>query len=112
MRIYPVFHVSLLEPHTPNSIPGRDVEPPPPVEVEENLEYTVEEILDSRLHHNQLQYLVAWKNYSPENNSWEPSENCENSQDLIQAFHRRYPMKPGPSSKSPARRNTRQSSLS
>lgn len=46
--IYPVFHVSLLEPERASHIPGRRQDPPPPVEVEDELEWEVEAILDSR----------------------------------------------------------------
>ena len=34
LKIHPVFHVSLLEPHNPNSFPGRVVAPPPLVIVD------------------------------------------------------------------------------
>jgi len=47
MRIHDVFHVSLLEPFVPNTIPGRVAAPPPVVEVDGKDEYEVEEILDS-----------------------------------------------------------------
>ena len=47
--IHPVFHVSMLEPSTPNRIPSRVVSPPLPVEIDGSLEYEVEEILDSKL---------------------------------------------------------------
>ena len=49
MKIHDVFHVSLLEKYVPNIIPGRYVEPPPPVVVEGELEYEVDEVLDSRI---------------------------------------------------------------
>ena len=39
-----------------------------PVEVEGEEEYVVEEILDSRLRHNKLEFLVKWKGYTNENN--------------------------------------------
>ena len=47
--VHPVFHVSQLKPATPNTIPNRVQPPPPPVEVDDNIEYEISEILDSKL---------------------------------------------------------------
>jgi hypothetical protein len=65
MRLHPVFHVSLLEPYTSNSIPGCVSTPPPPVEVSNGSEYKVAAILDSKLIRNKLYYLVDWLDYTP-----------------------------------------------
>jgi len=46
-RIHPVFHTSMLEPITSNSIPNHTQDPPPPIEIEGKVEYIVEAILDS-----------------------------------------------------------------
>jgi len=56
MRIHPVFHVSLLEPHHENPFPGRTQPPPPPIEIEDDVEWEVEEILDSRIQRGKIQY--------------------------------------------------------
>ena len=69
-RIHPVFHVSLLEPLQANTIEGRTAPPPPPIEVEGEIEYEVESILDSRFHYGKLQYLVSWLGYNEQ--TWEP----------------------------------------
>ena len=47
--VHLVFHVSQLEPATPNSILGRTQPPPPPVEVDGEPEYEILEILDSKI---------------------------------------------------------------
>ena len=47
--IHPVFPVSQVEPYIPPlNIPNRVPEPPPPVEIERDLEYEVSKILDSK----------------------------------------------------------------
>jgi hypothetical protein len=96
--IHPVFHIRLLEPYVRNTIPNRRQPPPPPVEVEENDEYEVSAILDSRFRRSRLEYLVEWAGYdeSPEHRSWEPADNVANAKDYIRDFHRRYPHKPKP----------------
>ena len=99
-HIHPVFHVSLLEPAYPDKIKGRTQPPPPPVVIEDDLEYEVEEILDSRWNNRRLEYLVQWTGYGadPEGQTWEPAELLENSSELVSEFHQSYPTKPKPSS--------------
>jgi len=94
--LHPVFHVNLLEPHTPNEIPNRKQPPPPPIELESAIEYEVSAILDYRKQRNQLQYLVEWEGYedTPEHRTWEPLSNLKNAAKLIKEFHLRYPNKP------------------
>ena len=41
--VHPVFHVSMLEPATPNEIPNQTSSPPPLVEVHGKLEYKIAE---------------------------------------------------------------------
>jgi len=98
LKIHPVFHVSLLDRYNESEIPGRTQPPPPPVIVENELEYEVEEILDSRLIRNRLLYLVKWKGYPVSENSWEPVSHLANCKDLIASFHQQYPEKPSASS--------------
>ena len=57
-RIHDVFHVSLLEVYHPFVLPERQPTRPLPIELESGNEYEVEEILDSKLLHRKLYYLV------------------------------------------------------
>ena len=82
-RIHPVFHVSLLEAYRSD---GRIQPPPPPLDLEGVLEYEVESILDHRFRgrrHPRTSYLVAWKGYGPEHNSWEPEKNVVNAPEQV-----------------------------
>ena len=65
-----------------------------PVEVEGEEEYIVEEILDSHLRCNKLEFLVKWEGYTNENNSWEPEDNCKGACNAIAAFYCKYPQAP------------------
>ncbi|KAF8239517.1 hypothetical protein L208DRAFT_1468625, partial [Tricholoma matsutake] len=35
---------------------------------------------------NKLEFLIKWKNYTDENNSWEPKENCKRACNVITQF--------------------------
>ena len=52
--------------------------------------YEVEEILNSRLYRDKLQYLIKWKDYLPSENKWVPATNVQ-AKRLINAFHRKNP---------------------
>jgi transposase InsO family protein len=95
MHVHPVFHVSLLEPAPDDPYPGQRQDPPPPVEIEGEQEWFVDQILDSRLHGRwrKLQYLVKWTGY--DRPKWEPAE-MVNGLEAIDRFHEAYPDKPGP----------------
>ncbi|CAJ0916798.1 unnamed protein product [Ranitomeya imitator] len=59
---------SLLRKYVVPVVPS--VDPPAPVLIDGELEYVVEKILDSRFSRRKLQYLVKWKGYGQEDNSW------------------------------------------
>jgi hypothetical protein len=54
MKIHSMFHVSLLEPYHAATIPRKTHKPPPPIIVNGEQEYEIEEILNSRISHLQL----------------------------------------------------------
>ena len=94
-RIHPVFHVSKLRAYIPDPIHERKPHPPPkPVITQGVEEYEVEDILDSRLHRAKLEYLVTWKGYGPEENSWQPETNLAHSKNLVAKFHKQHPNSP------------------
>jgi hypothetical protein len=91
MKIHPVFHASLLDPHHTNTIPGRTQPPPLAVTVEDALEYKVKEILDSRVRNSKLEYLVDWVGYDPHKHSWEPASYLDHASEEIARYDERYP---------------------
>ncbi|CAJ0950513.1 unnamed protein product [Ranitomeya imitator] len=90
--IHNVFHRSLLRRYVAPMVPS--VDPPAPVLVEGELEYIVEKILDSRVSRRKLQYLVKWKGYGQEDNSWVFASDVH-AADLVCAFHMAHPGRPG-----------------
>jgi len=93
IRINPFRHVSLLDPVAEDPLRGQNVMPPPPVEVDGDQEYQVEQVEDSRVYRNQLQYLIRWTGY--DQMTWEPARDVDGLQ-ALDVFHKRYPQKPGP----------------
>ena len=77
MRIHPILHVSLLEAAADDPIPGQHIEPPPPIQVDGEEAWEVEEILDSRLHYQRGQYKVKCHVY--EEPSWQPASDLDNA---------------------------------
>ena len=99
--IHPVFHVSQLEPEILNQIPNRVQPAPPPIEIDDELEYKIAEILDSKIDNCRkckLLYFVCWTGYegTDEENSWLPATELDHAQEIVSDFHARYPHKPGP----------------
>ena len=93
VRIHNVFHVSLLSLANEDPYPGQRLPPPPPIEVDGEEEYEVDEILDSKRVRGQLKYLIKWTGYNEP--IWEPAQNT-NDLRAVDEFHARYPDKPGP----------------
>ena len=60
MRIRNTFHISLLEPNEDNKFLSQIQTPPQAIEIDEEPEYELEEIFDSRLYHNKLQDRAKW----------------------------------------------------
>merc|ERR1712141_754320 len=95
--------ISLLNLHdvggTPNSpriLAGQELEDKlkmghdsSPTEEEEEEEYTVEKVIDKRIGKNgKIEYLLKWKGYGDEDNTWEPKENLD-PEDLMDAFEKK-----------------------
>src|SRR6202008_1710536 len=94
-KIHPVFNEVLLSRYQEPIFPSQQTPPPPPPDIiEQQEEYEVEEIRDSRMHRRRLEYLMHWKGYPSEEDTWEPEKNVAHSPEAIADFHRRYPSAP------------------
>ena len=66
-----------------------DEEMAPEVEGEEEEEYVVEKIIDKRVSKSgKTEYLLKWKGYGDEDNTWEPKENVS-CKDMIADFEKK-----------------------
>jgi len=75
-------------------IPGRKLQAlPPPIVVNGEPEWEVEEILDSCWHQRKFQFLIKWKGFNREHNSWEVASDVK-APDLVAEYYRKYPAAP------------------
>ena len=100
-RIYDVFHVSLLEQDITKKGRVNDMQLNFEFEAGDNKEYEVDGIWDSTVYAREsagqlpgLYYLVSWKGYPKEENTWEPTLAIQHLQKLITAYHKDNPEKP------------------
>ena len=98
--IHTIFHASQLEPSVPNTILNHIQPPPPPIEIDNKLEYKIAEILDSKINNwcrCKLLYFICWLGYegTDEENSWLLATELSHTQELVSDFHTCYPNKPG-----------------
>jgi len=93
-QLHPVFNVVKLTPAPDNPIPGqKTTDHPLPIIINREAEWEVEEILNSRWHRRRFQYLVKWKGYGREHNSWESASEVF-APELTAEFHHKHPGAP------------------
>ena len=99
-RIYKVFHMSILEQDTIRK--GR-INEFAVLEFDKgnNKEYKIEIIWDNAVYTKKadrhllgLYYLVAWKGYPEEKNTWEPFSAIMHLQKMVSTFYKNHPKKP------------------
>lgn len=78
------------------------------MEGEEHAE--VEEILDSRVHYGNLQYLVKWLGFPVTDNDWLKAEELGTAEEYVTDFHEKYPKKPSPDNLHREKRRRREKS--
>ena len=99
MLIHNVFHASLLRKAATDPLLGQKQTPSPPIVMNDQEEWEVNEIQNSRHFRcgKQLQYQVKWHNWDRDlewyNADGEEFENCK---ELTQEYHRLNLTKPGP----------------
>ena len=87
-KVHDTFHVSSLEAYRTDGT----VQPPPPAELlEGDEEYEVECIkghrpLNSGKGRKRFEYLVSWRGFSSEHDTWEPDSNLKNAPGAIQLY--------------------------
>ena len=85
MRIHPVVNVSRIVRYK-EQIKGQKKEEGKPVEVEKVKEWEVEKILNKKKMRGIEKYLIRWKGFMVEGDTWERKENLKNVEELIEEF--------------------------
>ena len=87
MRIHLVVNVSRIICYK-EQIKGQKKEEGKPVEIEGVEEWEVEKILNKKKIRGVDKYLIRWKGFTAEGDTWEKKENLKNAEELIEEFER------------------------
>jgi len=87
MRIHPVVNVSWIVRYR-EQVKGQKKEEGKPVEVEGVEEWEVEKILNKKRMRGVEKYLIRWKGFTVEGDTWERRENLKNAEELIEEFEK------------------------
>jgi len=89
VKIHPVVNVNRVHRYK-DQVEGQKKEQLAPVVIKREEEYEVEKILNKKKFRGKARYLVWWKGYTVEEDTWEPRENLENTEDLVKEFEKEY----------------------
>ena len=83
MRLHSTVHASLLKPY--RACNNEDME----VDTKDESLYTIDKIINSRRFSSRVKYLIRWKGYSEDNDTWELMENLstDSIKQLLIEFH-------------------------
>jgi len=89
VKIHPVVNVSRIRRYV-GQVEGQKKEQPAPVIIEGEEEWEVERILNKQRVRGKDKYLVCWKGFMAESDTWEGRENLKNAQEAIKEFEKEY----------------------
>jgi len=85
MRIHLVVNISRIVRYK-EQMKGQKKEEGKPIEVEGIEEWEVEKILNKKTMRGVVKYLIQWKGFMAEGDTWERRENLKNAEELIEEF--------------------------
>ena len=85
-KIQLVFHASLLSPYHKNTVHGPNFPKPPPDLIAGEEEYEIDQILRHQGTSRNRSFLIRWKGYSAEEDSWIPEANLSHATEALQEY--------------------------
>ena len=89
IKIHPVVNISRICRYI-GQVEGQRKEQPAPVIIEGEEEWKVERILNKQQIRGKDKYLVQWKGFMAESDTWEGIENLENTKEVVKEFEKEY----------------------
>jgi len=89
VKIYPVVNVSRIRRYV-GQVEEQRKEQPAPVIIEGEEEWKVERILNKQQIREKDKYLVYWKRFTVESDTWKERENLKNTKEAIKEFKKKY----------------------
>ena len=90
-NIHLVFHASLLSPYRENSVHGPNFPKPPPDLIAGEEEYEIDRILRHRGTPRNRSFLIRWKGYTAEEDSWIPEANLSHATEILKEYKDLHP---------------------
>ena len=89
-KIYDTFHAVHLSPYNETPQYGPNETRPPPEILDNEEEYEVDHIVRHKQNNRrQLLFLIRWKGYGPEDDTWEPASNLKHAKETLLEYKRR-----------------------
>jgi len=89
IKIHPVVNISKIHRYI-RQVEGQRKEQPAPIIIEGEEEWKVERILNKQWVREKDKYLVRWKGFTAESDTWEGRENLENMKETIKEYEKKY----------------------
>ena len=89
IKIHPVVNVSRIRRYR-KQVRRQKKQPTPSGIIAGEEEYEVEKVINKRKKYGRWEYLVRWKGYIAEKDSWERKENLKNTKEVVEDYEREY----------------------
>jgi len=89
IKIHSVVNVSRIQRYV-GQVEEQRKEQPVPVVIKKEEEWEVERILNKQQIQEKNKYLVQWKGFTAESDTWEGRENLENAKEAVKEYEKEY----------------------